>query len=151
MPQTARGRQEPYTIQFSVFLANRVGQLRDMLQLFAKSPVKILGLSIVDSTDWAVVRLVTSDAAATRALLKGNTLPFTESEIILVEVAGHESLSAICGKLLSAEINVHFAYTITLRHHDNPVMVFHVDDRVLATQILLKHDFVLLGEADLLE
>jgi hypothetical protein len=150
-PQTARGHQEPYTIQFSVFLANRVGQLRDMLQMFAKSAVRILGVSIIDSTDWAVIRLVTSDLATTRALLKTNALPFTESEIILVEVAGHESLSAICAHLLSAEINVHFAYTVTLRQHDNPVMAFHVDDRVLATQILLKHDFVLLGEADLME
>lgn len=149
--QTARGYQEPYTIQFSVFLANRVGQLRDMLQMFAKSPVRILGVSIIDSSDWAVIRLVTSDSAATKALLKDKSLPFTESEIILVALDGHESLSAICAHLLSAEINVHFAYTVTLRHQDNPVMAFHVDDRVLATQILLKHNFVLLGEADLLE
>ena len=150
-PQTARGHSEPYTVQFGVFLANRVGQLRDMLQLFVKSQIRIIGISVIDATDWAVIRIVTSDSAATRALLRQNNQPFTESEVILVEVPDADSLTDLCGQLLRAEINVHFAYSTSIRRHDNAIMTFHVDDRVLATQILLKHNFVLLGEGDLLE
>lgn len=147
--KTVRGHEEPFAVQFSVFLANRVGQLRDLMQAFLEKDVDVYGLSIVDSTDWAVVRIVASDANVTRGLLQKHALPFTESEVILVELIERDSLTKICSYLLSAELNVHFAYPLTLRSHEHPVMVFHIDDEVTATQVLTRHGFVLLGSEDL--
>lgn len=147
--KTAKGHEEPYATQFSVFLANRVGQLKDLMTLFSTHSVDVLGISIVDSTDWAVIRCVFSDANTARELLISHKLPFTESHVMLVEVEGTTALSQVCSNLLSAEINVHFAYPLTIHSNDNPVMVFHVDDHVLATEILLNHDFTLLGSEDL--
>jgi len=148
-PQTARGHEEPFAVQFSVFLANRVGQLHELLAKFAEKVVDVLGVSVVDSTDWAVIRIVFSDANKAREVLRSAGLPFTESDVLLVVLAAEDSLSTACGHLLSAEINVHFAYPLMIRTDDSPVMVFHVDDLVTATHVLTRHGFKLLGHEDL--
>lgn len=145
----ARGHEEPHAVQFSIFLANRVGQLKDLMDLFAQQHVEVLGVSIVDSTDWAVVRAVFSDANKSRVLLEGHKMPFTESSVLLVEFADQAALSHICGCLVGAELSVHFAYPLVVRSHENPVMVLHVDDPVLATQVLSLHKYTLLGSEDL--
>lgn len=136
-------------MQFSVFLSNRVGQLKEMLDLFAREAVRVLGISIVDSTDWAVIRVLFDDPTKARQILRNRSLPFTESEVLLAELTGPDSLASICAHLLSAEINVHFAYPLMIRRGENPVMVFHVDDHVLAVQALSRHGFTLLTDQDL--
>ena len=148
-PEIARGHEVPFATQFSVFLANRVGQLKDLLDLAAREKLDLYAVSIIDSTDWAVIRTIFSDVDKAREILRRNGIPFTESEVLLAELPEEDSLSQICGILLSGEISVHFAYPLTIRSHDYPVMVFHVDDTVLATQMLMKHGFVLLGQEDL--
>lgn len=147
--QTARGHEEPFAVQFSIFLANRVGQLRELLSIFTRNEVHVVGLSIVDATDWAVVRVVFTEPDKARHILQTNSLPFTESEVLLVEVADGDALGAVCAYLLGAELSVHFAFPLTIRSHDHPVMAFHVDDWVLATQVLIRHNYVLLGSEDL--
>ncbi len=149
------GHEEPYAVQFSVFLANRVGQLNEFLEIFAEESEKsgrkteVLGLSIVDSTDWAVIRFVFSDPNHAREILKKHDLPFTESDVLLVELPEIDALSEVCKILLMAEIQVHFAYALTVQRDNLPVMVFHVDELVTATRILTKHGFKLLGYEDL--
>ncbi len=62
---------------------------------------------------------------------------------------GNNALAEICAHLLRAEINVHFAYPLTIHPDGQPVMVFHVEDHTLASQMLTKHGFRLLGNEDL--
>jgi len=147
--QTARGHEEPFAIQFSVFLANRVGQLHELLEKFAENRLEVLGVSVVDSTDWAVIRIVFADANKARETLKSAELPFTESSVLLIVLPAQDSLSEACSHLLRAEINVHFAYPLTIRTDDSPIMVFHVDDIVTAAHVLSRHGFKLLGYEDL--
>ena len=147
--KTARGYEEPFAVQFSVFLANRVGQLREMVDTFVSEDLQILGMSIVDSTDWAVIRIVLSDPDKAKELLKKHALPFTENEVLLIEIPADDDLSQLASCLLQAEINVHFAYPLSVRAHFHPVMVFHVDDEVMARRTLATHGFVLLGNEDL--
>ncbi|MCE5328414.1 MAG: hypothetical protein LLG01_18590 [Planctomycetaceae bacterium] len=148
-PRIERGHEEPFAIQFSLFLANRVGQLKDVLNVLEEQNVDVLGLSIVDAADWAVIRMVLSDSSKGRSVLQEHHLPFTESGVLLVALPESDSFSRICSLLLTAEVNVHFAYPLTIRHREAPVMTLHVDDAVLATQTLTHHGFDLLGQEDL--
>ncbi|HAU36192.1 MAG TPA: acetolactate synthase [Phycisphaerales bacterium] len=136
-------------MQFSVFLANRIGQLKELLDLLGEESVEVLGLSVVDSTDWAVIRVVMSDPGKAREVLHRHGTPFTESNVLLTQLDGGNSLSEICGLLLRAEISIHFAYPLTVRSNDRAVMVLHVDDNVLAADVLTRHKIVLLGHEDL--
>lgn len=147
--QTERGHQEPFSIQFSVFLANRVGQLRELLTLLADNDISLLGCSIVDSCDWSVVRVVTDDPNKAREKLKQRGMPFTESMILLAVLEEDDALSHITELLMRAEINLVFAYPLTIQRHNHPVMALHVDDDVLASHLLTRHGLTLLGREDL--
>jgi len=147
--QVDRGHKEPCARQFSVFLANRVGQLKDMLDVFAAEDLRVLGISVVDSTDWAVIRTVVSDAGKAREVLARRNMPFTESDVLLACLGTEDAMSEICGLLLQAEISIHFAYPLVISHDGNPVLVLHVDDPILAKQILVRHEITLLGDEDL--
>ena len=120
-----------------------------MLETFAEQDVGVLGLSVVDSTDWAVIRIVFSIPDKARDVLKAKALPFTESDVLLVELGREDALTNICSLLVTAEISIHFAYPLILRRNDNPVLVLHVDNLVLARHILAKHGVPLLGDEDL--
>ncbi len=148
-PQTARDHETPFAIQFSIFLPNRVGQLRELLDDFAEHNVHVVGVSVVDATDWAVIRLIFVEPNRGRELLKHRGQSFTETEVLLVELDDDDTLRQLCSYLLGAELNVHFAYPLTLQSHQHPVMAVHVDDHVLATQVLTRHQLTLLGNEDL--
>ena len=147
--KTAQGHEEPFAVQFSVFLANRVGQLAELLDLLAGKSIRPYGISVVDATDWTVIRMVCSDANKARETLKAGGLPFTESQVLLAEMRDEDTLREICEHLLRAEINVHFAYPLAMRSHGCPVMAFHVEDHVLATRVLTRCGITLLGYEDL--
>ena len=148
-PQTLRGHEEPFSVQFSVFLANRIGQLKELMDILLAENINVLGLSVVDSTDWAVIRLVLDDPGKAREKLKARGLPFTESEVLLAELSGPTSMREICQHLLHMEINVHFAYPLIYRTSGNPVMVLHLDDPSVAAQALVRHNFKIIGQEDL--
>jgi hypothetical protein len=147
--QTARGHEEPVARQFSVFLPNRIGQLRDLLEQFQEAEVDVLGMSVIDSTDWAVIRILFSDPNKASAVLKKHGHAHTESQILLVEFPTSEMLIDACELLTRVEISVHFAYTLTVRGHGNPIMALHVDDHHLAAQALTRRGYTLLGDEDL--
>jgi hypothetical protein len=147
--QTARSHEEPFAVQFSVFMPNRVGQFLEILDSLTPKDVQLVGVSVVDSTDWSVVRMVFDQPNDAREILKTAGHSFTESEVLLVELICDETLRNVCSYLLRGEINVHFAFPLTIRRHGNAVMVFHVDDTILARDILLRHGFTLVGWEDL--
>ncbi len=147
--QTARAHEEPFAVQFSVFMPNRVGQFLELLEALAPKDVQIVGISVVDSSDWAVVRLIFNQPDQARDILKTTGNNFTESEILLVEMISDETLRTVCSLLLRGEINLQFAYPLTIRRHSNAVMAFHVDDSILARDILVRHGLTLVGWEDL--
>lgn len=147
--QTKRGHEEPLCCQFSIFLANRVGQLQELLEEFAQQEVDVLGMSVVDSTDWAVVRTVFSDPNKARAILERREFPFTVSHVLLVVMPSSETLRDVCDILLRAELNIHFAYPLVYRVENQPIMVLHVDDHILAAHALTRRGYELVGEEDL--
>jgi hypothetical protein len=151
LPQTQEGAGfEPTLVrQFTVFLENRVGRLQAMVRAVEASTTRIVALSIEESADSSLVRLIVSNAEAGRAALSENRFPFSESELLAVELPKRtaQPLAAICSALLAAEINIHYAYPILHRPH-GPALALYVDDRILAARLLMKKGFVLLAESD---
>lgn len=149
--QIAETFEPPFNTQFSVFLDNRVGKLMALLDVFSGHAVTVAGLSVVDSADHAVVRLVTSRAALTRRLLDRHGLPFSEVDILAIELRPEQDqdLKMICLMLIAAEVSIQYAYPLMVQPHGYPVIAIQTDDLVLAGQILCRKCFHLLGENDL--
>jgi hypothetical protein len=139
--QTQRGREEPFMRQFSVFLPNRVGQLAELLGKLAADKVEVVGVCVLDSADWAVVRLIFPDPDKAREALALHKFAFTECDAVAVVLTDADTLRKACTALLVAELNVQFAYPLLTQSDGQPVMVLHVDDEVLAARVLAQHGF----------
>lgn len=147
---TAQGYSPPTVRQFSVFLENKVGRLLDLVQLFDEAQdVHLCAFSVMESSDYAVVRIVPNNADAARALLRRHGLSFSELDLLIVELNEGHTLSSMCIYLLGAELNIRFAYPLMLKPNGTPTIALSVDDQTLAGQILRKKNFNLLGEGDL--
>src|ERR1051325_8290289 len=81
---TARGRDWPSVRQFNVFLANRLGALLNVVKRFETSDNRIIALTVVDSADCAIIRIVLSDPERAYEIFEQAQLPFTESDLLVV-------------------------------------------------------------------
>ena len=151
-PQTQHGAGFELTRirQFTVFLENRVGRLQGLLRAFEESAGKICAMSIEESADSALVRIICSEPEHGRDALHESGFSFSESELLAVEIPKNtrQPLMAICAALLAAEINIHYAYPLLQRPH-GPALALYVEDPTLAAQLLIRKGFVLIGESDL--
>ena len=93
--------------QFSVFAENRVGRLHDLTALLRGNNVHIIALTVLDTTDSAIVRLIVDDPDRARELMINNDFPFGESDVLAVEIADESDLGPVLSALLEAEINIH--------------------------------------------
>lgn len=147
---TARGRDWPSVRQFSVFLENRVGALLEMVRKFEASENRILALSVVDSADCSIVRLVLSDPERACETFHLAGLPYLESNLLVVRLPqGHQPLAHICKALLAAEINIHYAYPLLVGPHRSPALALHVDDHDAAISALHKEGLEIYTENEL--
>lgn len=147
--QTMRGFEAPSVTQFSVFLDNKVGKLMDLIRtLDAPGGCNIRGISVIESSDHAVVRLITDRANCARAMLDEHGFAYSECDVLVVEFRDGKTLEDICTTLLSAELNIHFMYPL-LSVSEHGAIALAVDDTTLGGQILRRKCFTLLGEADL--
>lgn len=136
--------------QFTIFLENKVGRLQMLLRALEEDEGKIAALSIEESADSALVRLICSAPDAARLAMQREGFTFSESDLLAVELPKRSKhpLIQICAALLAAEINIHYAYPLLMRPR-GPAMAMFVDDPTLAAQLLIKKGFTLIGESDL--
>ena len=135
--------------QFSVFTENRMGRLHDLIMLFEKQDVHVLAVTALDTTDSAILRLVVDDPDLARELLQANKFPFTESELLVVEITSVTQIKAVLGAMLEAEINVHYLYCFLSRPRGRSAVALHVEDREVAADALRRRQLRLLDQNDL--
>src|SRR5438270_17763 len=83
---TARGRDWPSVRQFNVFVENRVGNLLAVVRRFETTDIRIVSLTVVDSADCAIIRMVLSDPERAREIFERAGLPITETDLLVVQL-----------------------------------------------------------------
>lgn len=147
---TMRGRDYPAIRQFTVFLENRVGQLMEVVRRFEGSNVRIVALTISDSTECALVRFLVSDPEAGREILERAGLAIVESDLIGVELPkGQQPLVQICTALLAAEVNISQVYPLLVRPTGRPAVALMVDNIEMAHDTLSEKGFHTITEDEL--
>jgi hypothetical protein len=146
---TARGRDWPSVRQFNVFLENRLGALLDVVRRFETTDIRIISLTVVDSADCAIIRIVLSDPERAHEIFEQARLPFTETDLLVVQLPdGTQPLLQICKALLMAEINIHYAYPLLVGPHGAAALAIHVEDHEVAVRTLDRLGFTILTEND---
>ncbi len=149
---TMRGRDYPSIRQFTVFLENRVGQLLEVVRRFEGSNVRIVALTISDSTECAVVRFLLSDPEAGREVLERAGLAIVESDLIGVELPDSpQPMLQVCTALLQAEVNITQVYPLLARPRGRAAVALMVDNIEIAMDTLNSKGFTMVNEDDLKE
>ncbi len=147
---TARGRDWPSVRQFNVFLENRLGALLNVVRRFETTDIRIVSLTVVDSADCAIIRMVLSDPERALEIFAQGKFPVTESDLLVVQLPdGDQPLLQICKALLAAEISIHYAYPLLVGPQGSAALALHVEDIDTAAQFLQQRGFVLFSENDL--
>lgn len=135
--------------QFSVFAENRVGRLNDLAGLFKQHNVHIMAITVLDTTDSAIMRVIVDDPDKARELMVNNDFPYTECEVLVVEMGDESKLKGVLAALFEAEINVHYVYSFIQRPRDLSALVLSVEDTDVASSGLNRCGFRVLTQRDI--
>ena len=148
--ETLRGRDWPCLRQFCVFLENRVGRLNDLMRQLESIDTRVMAMSIFDSVDFAMVRLMFNNADRAREKLELSGFLFSESDVVGVELPeGDKPFHEVCSALVKAEVNIHHAYPLLYRRNGRGAIAMFVDDVDQAVQILQEAGHRVIRESDL--
>jgi hypothetical protein len=150
LPQTTSKIDPPLVKQFSIFLPNKVGAMLDVVKLLQTHNTHVVALSISESTDSAIARIMVSDPERVEELFRQHNMPFGVCAMVVVELQEVATqLAKLLAALLMAEVNVHFTYALLTRPRGFAALALHVDDTDCASSVLLGEGFKLLSQADI--
>jgi len=136
--------------QLSVFLQNRVGSLMALTKLLHDNSIEILGISMQDTTEMTLVRLILSDPEGAGMLFIERGIPYAECRIVVVEMnESRQRLTDCLSCLLAAELNIEFCYSLLVRPNQFPLLAIHCDDLEIAANALSRTGFRVLCQGDL--
>ncbi len=147
---TARSHDWPCLRQFSVFMENRVGHLHQLFQTLERHDLKIIALSVVDSVDFATVRLMVNDADRARELFQLSHFSVFEKDMLGVLLPDDpQPMLRICLALMQAELNIHYTYPLLFQKNGKGAIALCVDDIDTATHLLEQKGHSIITEGDL--
>lgn len=137
--------------QISVFLENKPRKILNAVKAIADAKINIRAMSLADTTDFGILRLIVSDIEKAKEVLSEDSL-ITVTEVIAVEMRDESgSLAEILNALAEAKINIEYMYAFTAATENGAYVVLRVDDNSHAEQALKAHNIELLRNADILK
>ena len=148
--ETTEKLQGPAVRQYSVFLANRVGALMGVVKMLSEARVVVLALSIQDSSETSIARIIVSDPDLLEELFERHDIAYGVCDVVVAELEeGASDLPRLLAALLEAEVNILFSYTLLVRPRGLPLVAIHTDDLECASAVLEGRSFRLLRQSDL--
>jgi hypothetical protein len=147
--ETTQSRRRDPVIQFSVFTPNRLGRLNDLVKSLRQRSTHVLALMVLDTTDSSIIRFVVDDPDRAGELLQSEIFPFPESRLVVVEVNSPDDLPRLMSAMLEAELNINYLYSFITHPNGKSILGLSMEDNEMAEQILQRHQFPVLRQADI--
>ena len=124
--------------QLSVFIENREGRLDEVLAVIKAANVNILSLSLADTSEYGLLRLIVSDPAKADAALKANGFSSMLTDVLVVRLENKVgSLQSFLAEIAKTEINLEYMYGLTIEKQGKASLVIKASDLKKASEILL--------------
>jgi hypothetical protein len=125
--------------QISIFLENKAGRLAEVTRILGDGGINIRALSLADTSDFGILRLIVNDHEKAKQVLKDNGFTVGRTEVVAVEVADQPGgLNRILEILFEAGINVEYMYAFVQQSGQNAVLIFRFDDIDNAIDVLTR-------------
>ncbi len=126
--------------QFSVFLVNKPGVLAQVTQALADAKVNVVAMTLVDSQEHGVLRVVAANPEKAQQALTQLNLPLTQTEVLSVELSNRPGALADVANLLGTNhININYAYCTSGAPGGKTTGIFKVADQNKALKLLTAH------------
>ena len=136
--------------QISVFLENRTGQLAEITHLLAENNIDIRAISIAETADYGVARMIVNDSAATASVLLANGNILSMTPVWAVEVPDRPAgLSELLITLSEGGIAVEYMYSLFTHKDGHAYMVLRISDEASFTKVLGEHGIKIVGMEEL--
>ena len=135
--------------QISVFVENRVGKLAEILSVFKEEAIDIRALSVADTTDFGIFRLIVSDPERAYRVLKEAGCTVSVTKVLAVEVADQPGgLNQITQLMANSNISVEYIYAFISQMKNKAYVILKVNDAQKAIEVFSENQIRLLTEQE---
>jgi hypothetical protein len=123
--------------QFSIFMVNKPGVLAQILGEFARAKINVIAMTVMDSVEHGVLRVVFETAKNAEAVLSRLNMPYNQTEVLCVNLANKAgAFAAVAEKLAKSHINISYAYCTAGAQGGKTTGVLKVADVKKAMKVL---------------
>ena len=136
--------------QLTVFVQNQKGAVVSVTDILSKNNVNLRALSIAETQDFGILRLIVNDEATAERVLKENGYLIKVIDVLGVKIGDEPGkLTAALGVLDKADINVEYLYAFMARTEKHAYVVLRVEDNAVAEKVLAEAGFKMITDADI--
>jgi len=135
--------------QISVFIENKKGSLAEVTKFIADHNINLRALSIADTQDFGILRIITDDPDKARDMLKEEGYTVTATSVLAVALDDAPgSMASILDVLSEADVVVEYTYAFMSNIANKAYMIFRVDDNDKANKALLDAGITVIDQKD---
>ena len=136
--------------QLTVFVQNQKGTVVSVTDILSKNNINLRALSIAETQDFGILRLIVNDEATAEAVLSENGYLIKVIDVVGVKIGDAPGkLTAALDVLDKADINVEYLYAFMARTEKHAYVVLRVEDNAAAEKVLTDAGFKMITEADI--
>lgn len=136
--------------QISVFLENKSGRIAELTQVLGRAGINIRALSIADTSDFGILRLIVNKPAEAFSVLKGEGFTVSVTDVIAVEVKDEPGgLGHVLKILDSAGVNIEYLYAFVQKSSNDALVIFRVEQIDEAIKLLADNNVNVMEESKL--
>lgn len=131
--------------QIAVFLENKSGRLAEITAVLADNNINIRALSVADTADFGILRLIVDKVELAKKVLKENGFTVGKTNVLAVEVPDRTGgLATVLKSIEKAGLNVEYMYAFVNKTGENAVLIFRFEDMDKAISSLQAAGFTML-------
>ena len=136
--------------QLTVFIQNKKGTVVSVTDLLSKNNINLRALSIAETQDFGILRLIVNDEKAAESVLAENGYLIKAIDVVGVKIGDEPGkLTAALDVLDMTDINVEYLYAFMARTEKHAYVVLRVEDNDVAEKVLTDAGFKMISEADI--
>ncbi len=132
--------------QIAIFLENKSGRMADITAILAQNGINIRAMSLADTADFGILRLIVNDTEKARNVLKESGFTVGTTEVVVVEVGDKPGgLAHVLQVIKEGDLNIEYMYAFTQKSGDTGLIIFRFDELDRAIDLLAKAEVRLLS------
>jgi hypothetical protein len=144
-------KRRQFVRQFSVMMPNRVGAFSSLSNLMSRREIEVIGLSMQDSRDATVARLIVNDPDSAEELFMEQGIAYTLSELVVVKMKeSGVDLKKCLNVLYEAETNLDYAFSLMVQHQGHSLLALFLEDCEFGASVLNRAGVTVVYEDELL-